>query len=265
MASSTIDLWCATWLESACETLGTLAGKKFSGSLAESPAGEAEPGGEWAEFDCGGDLSGRWAVRVAEEPAFATLLLGAPPAAPEETKEAVLELFRQISGRFESAFSSALKRKLTITFRGSEVAWQSAAGQMLQMSDGVQTLRVQLAVSKELEESMAAPLAEEIAPSAQAQSNVVLQSTGEPNLELLLDVGLEVSLRFGQQRMSLRQILELAPGAVIELDQQVNEPVELLLGEKVFARGDVVVVDGNYGLRVTEISSPGQRVEQLGN
>jgi flagellar motor switch protein FliN/FliY len=56
--------------------------------------------------------------------------------------------------------------------------------------------------------------------------------------------------------MPLREVLELATGSVIELDRQVDEPVELLLDGKVIARGEAVIVDGNYGLRVTEIPQP---------
>jgi flagellar motor switch protein FliN/FliY len=76
------------------------------------------------------------------------------------------------------------------------------------------------------------------------------------NLKLVMDVELNVSLRFGQRQMPLREVLELASGSVIELDRQVDEPVELLLDGKVIARGEAVVVDGNYGLRVTEIPQP---------
>jgi flagellar motor switch protein FliN/FliY len=76
------------------------------------------------------------------------------------------------------------------------------------------------------------------------------------NLKLVMDVELNVSLRFGQRQMPLRDVLELASGSVIELDRQVDEPVELLLDGKVIARGEAVIVDGNYGLRVTEIPQP---------
>ena len=76
------------------------------------------------------------------------------------------------------------------------------------------------------------------------------------NLKLVMDVELNVSLRFGQRQMPLREVLELASGSVIELDRQVDEPVELLLDGKVIARGEAVIVDGNYGLRVTEIPQP---------
>ena len=76
------------------------------------------------------------------------------------------------------------------------------------------------------------------------------------NLDLVLDVELNVTLRFGQRLLTLREILDLTSGSVVELDRQVEEPVELLLEGKVIARGEAVVIDGNYGLRVTEVPHP---------
>jgi flagellar motor switch protein FliN/FliY len=76
------------------------------------------------------------------------------------------------------------------------------------------------------------------------------------NLKLVMDVELNVSLRFGQRQLPLREVLELASGSVIELDRMVDEPVELLLDGKLIARGEAVIVDGNYGLRITEIPQP---------
>jgi flagellar motor switch protein FliN/FliY len=73
------------------------------------------------------------------------------------------------------------------------------------------------------------------------------------NLKLVMDVELNVSLRFGQRQLPLREVLELSSGSVVELDRLVDEPVELLLDGKLVARGEAVIVDGNYGLRVTEI------------
>lgn len=69
----------------------------------------------------------------------------------------------------------------------------------------------------------------------------------------VMDVPLAVTLRFGQRQMRLRDVLELDTGVLVELDRQVEEPVDLMLGNRVIARGEVVIVDGNYGLRVTEI------------
>ena len=85
----------------------------------------------------------------------------------------------------------------------------------------------------------------------------------EPSLEFLRDVELAATVRFGRRDVPLREILELTAGAVVELEQRVEEPVELLVGQKVVARGEVVVVDGSYGLRVTEVVGPAERIESL--
>jgi flagellar motor switch protein FliN/FliY len=74
-------------------------------------------------------------------------------------------------------------------------------------------------------------------------------------LGLLRDVELAVTLCFGARQMLLREVLDLTPGAVVELDRQVSAPVDLLLDGRLLARGEVVVVGGNYGLRVTEIAT----------
>jgi flagellar motor switch protein FliN/FliY len=76
------------------------------------------------------------------------------------------------------------------------------------------------------------------------------------NLKLVMDVELNVSLRFGQRQLPLRDVLDLGSGSIVELDRMVDDPVELYLDGKLIARGEAVVVDGNYGLRVTEIPQP---------
>lgn len=80
-----------------------------------------------------------------------------------------------------------------------------------------------------------------------------VDQTVAPELGRVIDVPLMVTLRFGQRNMRLREVLELNTGALVELDRQVEDPVDLILDERVIARGEVVIVDGNYGLRVTEI------------
>jgi flagellar motor switch protein FliN len=101
-------------------------------------------------------------------------------------------------------------------------------------------------------------LLESLSNSPSAKQTAAEESAAvEPaNLKLVMDVELNVSLRFGQRRLPLREVLELASGSVIELDRQVDEPIELLLDGKLIARGEAVIVDGNYGLRVTEIPQP---------
>jgi flagellar motor switch protein FliN/FliY len=84
-----------------------------------------------------------------------------------------------------------------------------------------------------------------------------------PGLELLLDVELEASLRFGCREMPLGEILDLGPGDVVQLDRHVSDPVDLIVGDKIVARGEVVLVNGNFGLRVTEVVAPRKRLESI--
>ncbi len=83
------------------------------------------------------------------------------------------------------------------------------------------------------------------APSSQTAKGV--------NVSLLENVEIAVTLQFGERRLPLREIGELRSGSVVELDKYIQDPAELLLGDRVVARGEVVIVDGNYGLRVTEV------------
>ena len=84
-----------------------------------------------------------------------------------------------------------------------------------------------------------------------------------PGINLLLDVELEVSLRFGCKELTLGEILDLGPGDVVPLDRNVADPVDLIVGDKIVARGEVVLVNGNFGLRVTEVASPRKRLESI--
>ncbi len=86
---------------------------------------------------------------------------------------------------------------------------------------------------------------------------------GAGRYDLLLEVELEAVVRFGSRSLELRELLELGPGDVVELDRQVTDPVDLIVGDKIVARGEVVLVDGNFGLRVTEVAEPVRRLESI--
>ena len=97
------------------------------------------------------------------------------------------------------------------------------------------------------------PAATTVSSKSQAPEAVPVDDS---NISLVLDVELTVLLRFGQRQLTLREVLDLKCGSVVELDRRVDEPVELLLDGRVIARGEAAVVDGNYGLRVTEVVRP---------
>jgi flagellar motor switch protein FliN/FliY len=88
-------------------------------------------------------------------------------------------------------------------------------------------------------------------------------SAPDGGLSLLYDVELEATLQFGSREMPLRDVLELGPGDVVELDRHISEPVDLVVGDRIVARGDVVVASGNFALRITEVVAPQLRLESI--
>lgn len=83
------------------------------------------------------------------------------------------------------------------------------------------------------------------------------------NIQMLLDINLNVTIELGRTRLSIRKILELGPGSIIELDRLAGEPVDLLVNDKVVAKGEVVVVDEYFGIRIISLVSPEERIKQL--
>ncbi|ADD69601.1 flagellar motor switch protein FliN [Denitrovibrio acetiphilus DSM 12809] len=87
---------------------------------------------------------------------------------------------------------------------------------------------------------------------------------GSPsNLDLLLDIDVPVSVKMGSTKMFLKDILTMGSGNIIELDESADEPVELVINNKVIARGEVVIVDGYFGFRIKEIVSRAERIKKL--
>jgi flagellar motor switch protein FliN/FliY len=89
------------------------------------------------------------------------------------------------------------------------------------------------------------------------------ESAADAGLALLYDVELDATLQFGSREMALREVLELGPGDVLELDRHVSDPVDLVVGDRIVARGEVVVASGNFALRITEVAAPQLRLESI--
>ncbi|MEO6803322.1 MAG: FliM/FliN family flagellar motor switch protein [Granulicella sp.] len=86
---------------------------------------------------------------------------------------------------------------------------------------------------------------------------------GGSGMDLLYDIELDATLQFGSREMALREVLALGPGDVVELDRHVSEPVDLVVGDRIVARGEVVVASGNFALRITEVATPQLRLESI--
>ncbi len=90
-----------------------------------------------------------------------------------------------------------------------------------------------------------------------------LEGMSATNLDLLLDVGLRVSVELGRADLTIKDVLALGPGSVIELDKLAGEPVDIYVNDRLIAKGEVVVVDENFGVRVTDIVSPQKRIAKM--
>jgi flagellar motor switch protein FliN/FliY len=97
------------------------------------------------------------------------------------------------------------------------------------------------------------------------ETNLAGQPIGAPqeNISMLLDIDLDVSIELGRSILSIKRILELAPGSVVELDRLAGEPVDLLVNNKIVAKGEVVVIDENFGIRIVSLVSPEERIKSL--
>lgn len=90
-----------------------------------------------------------------------------------------------------------------------------------------------------------------------------LPDLDDTGLELLLDIPLEVSVELGRVRMVVKDVIELGSGSIVEIDKAAGEPVDVLVNGRLVARGEVVVIEDNFGVRITEILSPADRLAKL--
>ncbi|MCB0421952.1 MAG: flagellar motor switch protein FliN [Bdellovibrionales bacterium] len=114
-------------------------------------------------------------------------------------------------------------------------------------------------------ESMLAETAEGVSDdgSEDAVDGPSESSDDERNLDLILDIPLKVTVELGRTKMVVSELLNLGQGSVIELNKLAGEPMEILVNNKMVARGEAVVVNEKFGVRLTDIISPTERVEQL--
>lgn len=231
-----------------------------------------------APFKTGLTGGAAFLMRVEAATALADVFIGGTGAASSELspdmKDAVIEIFNQLGG--------GLKTRLSADF-GTSVALgpfdvfdfsKSGIGEVVSFLGFAPaqfaTLSLKLGSTLDAEICLTTPVLvlpgveeEEEPPTQMLATAAQPLPTGHPNLDLIMDVRLPVTVRFGQTRMILRDVLKLGTGSLIELDKQENEPVDLMVNDKVLARGEVVVVDGNYALRIIEIESAASRIRSL--
>lgn len=257
------------WAESAGRVLGQIAGgAALPVEVLQAAAADAEPAADtdlWLRAACSGGVSGELSLRLPRSIALpmAQLFMADPPDPAAEFKpeyrDALEELFRQVAGHVATALKARWGEVQIRLEAATPPAWPAAATAWLRTAAGAGcALRAEVLLNAALVAGLR-PAATEVPAAATAgtlpaaPAPLPVHLPPEVKLDLLLDVELAAMLRFGSRRMLLRDILELNAGAVVELDRQLTDPVDLLLDGRLIARGEVVVVDGNYGLRVTEM------------
>lgn len=239
-------------------TLGQLTGSrgKYVVSPKQLDDGDLNSQELWVGAALGGEppLALAFGLSRATGLFLARALLSETPAEDAafnpEDQELLVEFWKQALGRASHDLRDLLQDSAFEYLNAESPAWQPAMTAELKFEVEARTLTISIQLGMELVRRLA-QAEPEIAVSV---SSSLRDSPVSPNnLDLLLDTPLAVTLRFGQRRMPLREIMQLASGSVIELDRQAEDAVDLLLDERLIARGQVVVVDGCYGLRVSEV------------
>jgi flagellar motor switch protein FliN len=187
---------------------------------------------------------------------------GLDDASAEDLKGTWLELLGQATAATAQVLGSKLGREV-VAARGSSAA-NARAGSLLVCLEielpNTPRLQMHLALSPALEAKLDA------AEQPETESSSIAAPAGSytsKTLDLLLEVELPVAVSFGRSELPLKDVLKLTTGSIVELNRSVAEPVEIIVNNCVIARGEVVVLEGNYGVRITEVISRQERLRTL--
>ncbi|HBW47275.1 TPA: flagellar motor switch protein FliN [bacterium] len=266
-------------------SLNTSNDSDIKGSMPTEPAQFA--------FNVSGDASGRGVLimSVSDAAVFADLLMGGtgqPSTTMDElnqsaSKEAVSNILNSLftslgssSSKNISAGNAELELKSDIPLAGTGPRIETQYSFEI---EGVRQGTVLLVLENRLARGFttgAAPTVVSVKEAPQKRQDSVdvkqvqfpvltpaVTETQAKNIEILMDVPMQVTVELGRAQMMIRDILELGTGSIIELDKLAGEPVDLLVNSRLIARGEVVVIDENFGVRVTDIISPMERIKSL--
>ncbi len=216
--------------------------------------------------------------------ALSDLMLGGEGASKEEMDNDDLDAFKEMASNIFGAIATSLKSqellpKLNFTTINAEIAKELPKkedyakaivfsfkmealkeSQIILLTTAAFERQFEKTHKEEKEEKTKSATAEEVKTHDASLENIEIR-----NISMLLDVKLNVKVRIGQKKMILKDVVSMDIGSVVELDQLVNDPLEILVDDKVIAKGEVVIVDGNFGIQITDIGTKKERLEQLKN
>ncbi len=249
-STQTKELFAAALSDALRHTASARSGVAWESRLTLTETGtHAEPAADAlaVAIRLRGELTGELVLCMAKEGSDRLL---SQPEGTENAAAAWLSMLENSTDSLEKALHPTFSKIIIENCRTvpSSLRAASLANVTLHADEGVSG-SVRLLIDEELQTS----LFRLASKGAVLDSSSAEPAPGDAKLHRVIDVPLAVTLRFGQRQLTLRELLDLNTGSLVELDRQVEEPVELMLGERIVARGEVVIVDGNYGLRVTEV------------
>lgn len=259
------------WAKQLGSVLGSMTGDSPTVECLDTPAQKPSSGAIWIEqlFSVCQD-GGLWigAVESAWLEIGSSVLraAGISEVDPETAQGTYREVVSQASSGVAIELTSRLGRPLeTTACRDSDPGELCSRARTIRLAFGNgPAIEIWAIVHSALEEVLSRGV--ELAPAQRgglSRDESDVPATAPKQLDLLLDVELPVSVSFGRAQLPLKDVIKLTTGSIIELNRSVSEPVEIIVNNCLIARGEVVVIEGNFGVRIHEIVNRQERLRAL--
>jgi flagellar motor switch protein FliN len=220
----------------------TLRCQRFTGASGAAWVGAAEP--DWT-------VAGREVLRAA----------GIEDGDPSSIKSTYLETVGQAFSMFADVIGKYIGKEVTCRAADEGVSPADLPWTLLRLTFGSTKIHLYLAFQQELVDDV------QVSVPVAATALVTAKDAGEAapskTFDLLLDVEMPVSVSFGRAQVALKDLIKLTTGSIVELNRSIAEPVEVIINNCVIARGEVVVVEGNFGVRIQQVVSRQERLRTL--
>jgi flagellar motor switch protein FliN len=255
------------WADGLAQAFESMAGERpeVRWEAAAAPEAGEEEILWWEQLFTGAAGCSVWvaAARPAWSAAGEAILKGAglEAAEPEEAKSAWVETLGQSMGALARDFGALLGHEVACEGGGE----RPAGGQNLDflrvhVTSAAAAFDLDLGFNQEFLELAASQPAPAPEPEMAAAPEATARSK---TLELLMEIDLPISISFGRIQLPMRDVLKLTTGSIVELDRDASEPVDVLVNRSLIARGEVVVVEGNYAVRIQQIVSRQDRLRSI--
>lgn len=221
-----------------------------------------------------GDVSAKAGIITPIElvTALSDLMLGGEGNSQSEATNDDLDATKEINSNVFGAIATSLKSQGDLPNLDFEIVGIEVIDDASKLADFSNAYELSFSLNR-ANSSYVGLISKELVPYFEGGSASPAASTGGAhpalspeeirNIGMLLDVNLTVKVRIGQKKMLLKDVISMDIGSVVELNQLANDPLEVLIDNKVIAKGEVVIVDGNFGIQITDIGTKRERLEQL--